>query len=89
MKNCKSTILTEPVRGTCYVRMQKGIADYEQIQGKTGLVRSVRSDGFLEVDFSCSGGECCVFLDAYLMEECVPPREREMKSNTLADQTTT
>lgn len=87
--NDVSPVISTPVAETYFVTLQKGIAGYEQYQGKIGLIRSVRADGFLEVDFSCSGSECCVYLDAYLMEECDPPQRGGTKSNQLTDQTAT
>lgn len=73
MMKSESSIKSEPVSKPYYVKLQEGVVGYESCQGKTGLICSVRADGFLEVDFSCSGDENRVFLDAHLVEECLPP----------------
>ncbi|HAH43740.1 hypothetical protein [Gimesia sp.] len=73
MMKSESPIKSAPVSKPYYVKLQQGVVGYESCQGKTGLIRSVRADGFLEVDFSCSGEESLVCLDAYLVEECPPP----------------
>ncbi|WP_417388355.1 hypothetical protein [Gimesia sp.] len=75
MMKSERSVKTEPVNKPYYVKLQAGVAGYESCQGKTGRIRSVRADGFLEVDFSCSGEESLVFLDAYLVEECLPPQQ--------------
>ncbi|QDT99310.1 hypothetical protein [Gimesia aquarii] len=71
----ESHLLSVPIRSKYYVTLQAAAKGFDQYQGKVGIIRSVRADGFLEVDFSCSGGTESVHLDSYLMEEYAPPMD--------------
>jgi len=81
MTHIKSSLSTTPVTTAYFVMLQQGAPGFNQYQGKTGLVRSIRSDGFLEVDFSCSGTADSVFLDAYQLVECAPPHNAHSSMN--------
>lgn len=76
----ESELLSIPITSKYYVILQTGAKGFDQYQGKVGMIRSVRADGFIEVDFSCSGGTHSVHLDSYLMEECAPPTDGEEES---------
>ncbi|MFK7778602.1 MAG: hypothetical protein QM501_10910 [Gimesia sp.] len=71
----ESRLISKPIAGKYYVTLQAEVKGIDQYQGKVGIIRSIRSDGFIEVDYSCSGSDQSVHLDSYLMEECDPPME--------------
>lgn len=79
----ESRLLSKPITGKYYVTLRAGVKGFDPYQGKAGLIRSVRSDGFIEVDFSCSDSDTSVFLDSYLMEECTPPTDGGKESRNI------
>ena len=65
-----ATITFKPVNGDYYVRLEEDVSGLDAHQGKVGIVRAIRTDGILEIDFSCSGGISLACIDSRLLGEC-------------------
>ncbi|QDU02251.1 hypothetical protein V6x_19530 [Gimesia chilikensis] len=75
MINRNLPLLSAPIAEQYFVTLQPGTTEHPELRGSIGMIRSIRADGFLEIDFTCTGGPESVFIDSYHLIECAPPEE--------------